>query len=80
VKRVVGPSLLIIALAAALLAACTGPAPTVREGDAASVQVEYGGDVASAWPLARRHCAEFERVPSLRETDGNIASFDCIRR
>ena len=44
------------------------------------MQVEYGGDVASAWPLARRHCAEFERVPSLRETDGNVATFDCVKR
>ena len=67
-------------LAAALLFGCSAPAPVVREGSADSVQVGYGGDVATAWPLARRHCAQYERVPHLVEAGADLAVFDCVRR
>ena len=70
--------------AAALLSGCTGAHPAIREGDAASVQIDYTGDPASAWPLARRHCAQFERVPrfvdaGIGETGLDVAYFDCVR-
>ena len=51
---------MVLAVAAAL-AACNAPKPNIREGDADTVQVTYGGDVATAWPLARKHCAQYER-------------------
>lgn len=69
----------ILFVAAATLAGCTAPQPVVREGSADSVQIDYSGDPGSALPLARRHCAQFERVPRLAEADGEIARFDCVR-
>jgi hypothetical protein len=66
------------------LAGCNAPNPNIREGSAESVQVSYGGDVATAWPLARKHCAQYERVPRLSDTETgenglDLANFDCIR-
>jgi len=66
--------------AGAALSGCTGPHPSVRDGDANSVEVSYGGDIASALPLARRHCGQFERVPRLVDASGDIAVFDCVAR
>jgi hypothetical protein len=60
------------------LAACAGPHPFVRQGDANSVEISYSGDVSTALPLARRHCARFERVPHLANAGLDIADFDCV--
>ena len=73
----------ILAVAVAL-AACNAPDPNIREGDAETVQVSYGGDVATAWPLARKPCAQYERVPRLADVGVSasgldVANFDCIR-
>jgi hypothetical protein len=78
-----GLSLAFSAVAAAL-AACSGPSPNIREGNADKVQVNYSGDVATAWPLARKHCAQYERVPRLADvgigaSGLDLADFDCIR-
>jgi len=48
------------------------------------VQISYGGDVASACPLARKHCAQYERVPHLADIGAgenglDLANFDCVR-
>jgi hypothetical protein len=75
---------LAIGAVAGVLTACNAPKPNIREGDADMVQVTYGGDVATAWPLARKHCAQYERVPRLAdvgvgENGLDLANFDCIR-
>jgi hypothetical protein len=68
-----------LALAAgATIAGCTAPHPFIREGDANSVEVAYTGDVANALPLARQHCAQFERVPRLVDAGAGAALFDCV--
>jgi hypothetical protein len=67
------------AVTGAILSGCSGPQPFVREGNAASVEIGYAGDVASALPVARRHCAGFERVPRLVSAGIDIALFDCVR-
>lgn len=74
--------LLTLALPAAAVAAagCTAPHPAIRGGDANSVEVSYGGDVASALPLARQHCARYERVPRLNDAGLDTAIFDCVHR
>ena len=69
---------------AVALAGCNAPKPNIREGNADTVQVSYGGDVATAWPLARKHCAQFERMPRLADAEVgenglDLANFDCIR-
>ena len=62
------------------LSACAGPHPFVLGGDEKSVQVIYSGDVASAWPVARHHCAAYERVPRLTDAGLDTAYFDCVPR
>ncbi|HEV8678340.1 MAG TPA: hypothetical protein VGQ90_03105 [Stellaceae bacterium] len=66
-------------LAGVVLTGCTGPHPSIREGNAISVEIGYSGDIASAWPLARKHCAQFERVPRLVDPGLDRAIFDCVR-
>lgn len=72
------------ASAAGALSGCAGPHPAIRSGDANSVEVIYGGDAASALPLARQHCAQFERVPRLVSTgpdsggSADTAVFNCV--
>jgi hypothetical protein len=61
------------------LAGC-GARAFIRGGNADSVSVGYGRDVATAWPLARRHCAQFGRVPRLLDTGLNTADFKCESR
>jgi hypothetical protein len=74
--------MLALGAAGAALAGCTAPHPAVHSGDANSVEVSYAGDVASTLPLARQHCAQFERVPRLVDAAAGtgIAIFDCVRR
>lgn len=64
--------------AGAALSGCTSH-PYIVQGDAKSVEVSYGSDVARALPLARRHCAQFERVPRLVDSGAELALFDCVR-
>lgn len=66
--------------AVAALAACTGPQPHLRQGDADSAEVQYSGDVETALPIARQHCASFEKVPQLRDAGEDTAIFDCVKR
>ena len=65
-------------LVATLLAGCNGPHPFVRDGDANAVDVFYSGDVAEAWPAAREHCAQYERVPQYVDAVLGVASFKCV--
>jgi hypothetical protein len=62
------------------LLGCAGPRPFVRAGNADTVEVVFGGDVANALPSARRHCAQFERVPRLVNAGEDMALFDCVPR
>ena len=64
--------------ASALLSGCSGPHPFVRKGDANSVEIIYSGDAESAWPVARQHCAQYERVPRLVNAGVDLAIFDCV--
>ena len=74
----IAPLLLLVSVEAATLMGCAGPQPFVRDGDPNSVQIVYYGDVASAMPLARKHCGQFERRPRLVSRDTEVALFDCI--
>ena len=76
--------MLAASLASAALSGCNAPKPNIREGDADSVQVSYGGDVATAWTVARKHCAQYERVPRLAdigvgENGLDLANFTCVK-
>lgn len=69
----------ILLLTGGLAAACTGSKPFLLQGDADSAQVGYSGNVDAATPVARQHCAQYERVPRFLEAEENIAFFDCVR-
>ena len=72
--------LLLLTLAfAGLGSACTGPKPFLLQGDANSAQVGYSSDIDAATPVARQHCAQYERVPRFLEAQENVAFFDCVR-
>lgn len=66
-------------LLGALGPACAGPKPFLLQGDASSAQVGYSGDIDAATPVARQHCAQYERVPRFLEAEENVAFFDCVR-
>ena len=71
---------LAVGAACAALSGCNAPHPAIRSGDANSVEVSYGGAVSSALPLARQHCAQYDRVPQLSDAGLDIAMFDCVHR
>jgi hypothetical protein len=52
----------------------------LRDGNATSAQVMYSGDVASALPVAKQHCAGYGRVPRLVDTAPDVAYFACEGR
>ena len=70
---------LAVSVAAIALAGCSGPHPSIRQGDSNSVDIGYSGDVGATLPLARQHCAQFERVPELAQQRINVAQYDCVK-
>ena len=48
-------------------------------GNADGIAISYAGDLAATLPLARQHCAQFERVPVLHSTKENTAYYACVR-
>jgi hypothetical protein len=65
--------------AAAMLAGCSAHA-FVDKGDANSAVIVYSGDIESATAVARRHCAQYERVAHLVTTAIGQAYFECLAR
>lgn len=67
-------------VAAAVLAGCTAPPhDVVMRGNVDGVIINYTGDIALTLPLARQHCAQYERMPVMHETtDENVVYF-CVR-
>jgi hypothetical protein len=55
-------------------AALLGPYQAhVMGGNADGVVIQYYGDVATTLPLARSHCAQFEKVPDrISDVDGKV--------
>jgi hypothetical protein len=76
---VTAKGIFILLLTGGLGAACAGSKPFLLQGDADSAQVGYSGNVDAATPIARQHCAQYERVPRFLEAEENIAFFDCVR-
>ncbi len=63
---------------AASTAGCEGPKPFLLQGDADSAEVGFSGDPAAANPVAKQHCARYERVPRFLDAGENVAYFDCV--
>jgi hypothetical protein len=71
--------ILLVLAAGSLGIACTGSKPFLLQGDANSAQVGFSSDVDDATPVARQHCAQYEKVPRFLEAEENVAFFDCVR-
>jgi hypothetical protein len=71
--------LLGLVLACGVATGCEGPKPFLLQGDADSAEVGYGLDLAGAADVAKKHCAQYERVSRLAEAQENIAYFDCVK-
>jgi hypothetical protein len=78
------PAPFAIAAIAALGIALTGCAAIVTNrilgGNADGVAIRFAGDIDATLPLAQQHCAQYERVPQLRDTNDDIVNYACIRR
>ena len=70
----------------AALAALSGCAATqnqnqiINDGKFAGVVIQYYGDVEATLPLARSHCAAYERVPVRRSfsAEKNLVIYACV--
>ena len=71
---------LVWALLVAPLGGCNGPHPFVRDGDATGVEVFYSGNLSDALPVAKEHCAQYERVPRYVDASLGLAIFQCVPR
>jgi hypothetical protein len=61
-------------------AACTlQHQDTAMRGTADWVLISYAGDVSDTLPIARRHCAQYERRPVLSQTKDNTALYMCVK-
>jgi hypothetical protein len=71
---------LLLVLPGLAVGACQAAQPMVLQGNADTVQIGYAGDIDAATALAKRHCAQFERLPRLDYAEPTVAYFDCVRR
>jgi hypothetical protein len=62
----------------ALLGACAQHHAIAMRGNANGVMINYVGDVSDTLPVARQHCAQYERVPVLRLNKDDYATYDCV--
>jgi hypothetical protein len=63
-----------------LITGCLQEKPILLQGNATSAQVGFSRDIEAATAVARRHCAQYERVPRFVEAEENVAFFDCVQR
>jgi hypothetical protein len=73
------PRIFLLALGASLSACAPHENAVAMQGNADGVMINYVGAIAGTIPLARQHCARYERVPVLRETKENYAIYACVR-
>jgi len=69
----------LLVLTGSIIAACSASKPFLLQGDADSAQVGYGGNIEDTTLVAKKHCAQYERVPRFLDAQENIAFFDCVR-
>ena len=63
-----------------LLGACTTqPQDIAMSGGVDGVIINYVGDIANTLPIAKQHCARYERVPVLHQTTPDHVVYFCIK-
>jgi hypothetical protein len=68
-----------VILCGGLIAACNGPKPFLLSGDAKGAEIGFASDPTTTLPLAKVHCAAYERVPRLLQAQQNIAYYQCYK-
>ena len=70
---------LVVLALGALAVGCSIPHHNVAmRGNADGVIINYVGDIAETLPLARQHCAQYERMPVLHQAIDNNAVYFCV--
>ena len=64
---------------ATALSGCFPHQNAAMHGGPDGVLISYMGDVSATLPLARQHCAQYERVPVLAGAKDNLATYACVR-
>ncbi|HEX3952239.1 MAG TPA: hypothetical protein VHW90_01615 [Stellaceae bacterium] len=77
--RTIRAFLILWGVAGVVLAGCSAAHPYIHAGDANSVEVGFGGNVDTTLPLAREHCARFEKVPRFVDATTDFADYRCVR-
>lgn len=64
----------------AALGGCQNQNQIIMDGKADGVVIQYYGDVEATMPLARQHCAAYERVPVRRSysAEKNLVIYACV--
>ena len=76
------PTRLVAVAVCGVLGACAGGVShqdAAIRGNADWVIISYVGDISETMPIARQHCAQYERVPVLRQTKDNSVVYGCVR-
>jgi hypothetical protein len=71
--------------AMAALGGCSFSSPQnqiIMDGKADGVVIQYYGDVEATLPLARQHCAAYERAPFRKSysNEKNLVIYACVAR
>jgi hypothetical protein len=53
----------------------------INDSRAEGVVIQYYGDIEATWPLARSHCAAYERVAVRRSysAEKNLVIYACVK-
>jgi hypothetical protein len=64
------------------LGGCQNQNQIITDGKADGVVIQYYGDVEATLPLARQHCAAYERVPFRKSysAEKNLVIYACVAR
>jgi hypothetical protein len=71
--------LMVLAIGSLLGACSTSPQDVAMRGGIDGVIISYVGDVADTLPIAKQHCARYERVPVLHQTTPDHVVYFCIK-
>jgi hypothetical protein len=71
------PATMAVLIVPLIFSGCAGTSGLRVDGNETSVVIAPTGDVAQAFPLAEKHCANYGKVAHFNHMDGFRAVFDC---
>jgi hypothetical protein len=71
--------LFLLVLGAPLVGCAPPQSAVAMQGNADVVVINYVGDITATLPVARKHCAQYEREPVLAETKPDHVVYACKR-